>query len=381
MNYKDKFTLDGRVKPVAGVTRAKVQHVQKLVEAALKGSHSAVGTLKESLTTSDAIFNFAHVVQLNLLPQYDEAERTWRLIAGTRGASDFRPQALYSILGQWQDGVLGDGTPRHVAPVIPEGVAYPYAYMAGEESQNARIQKRGFKTDFTMESFVNDTVGFIQALPGEMLQVALDTEEYEVYSALLNGAGTDQQLDAGTIPDGTSVPANASLDRAALILAKSQLANREINGRKIRVTGGYNLIVPVGQTDYVQFILNNVSLSRINQGDLRFEVTGYNPLGDLTIVESEYVTGTQWYLVPKPGATRRPTLERLSLIGHEAPELRVENATGNYIGGGQVSPFEGSFDNDSATFRLRTFGTGVLWTPDQVVWSTGAGGPSTPPTA
>ena len=372
--YKDWYTLDGRLRPAPGVTRRKVEAVRDLVEKALTGSHTAIGTLKEAITTSDLSLSLAHLVNINVLPQYDEAPRIWSQVAGSRSVSDFRPAVLYSLVGQWNDGVLGDGDPRHVAPTVPEGAPYPYAVLTGEETTSAGVKKRGFATRFTFEAFINDALGFIKALPDEMLQVALDTEEYEVFSAVTGGVGAGQQLIGGTVPDGTIVPANGSLTRAALIQAKAELAAREINGRKIAVTGGYNLLVPVGQGDYAQFVINNLSLTGLTDGALTIGVTGYNPLSVVTPLETEYVTGTAWYLVPKPGATRRPTIDRLSLIGHEAPELRVQNLTGSYVGGGAVSPFEGDFDTDSASFRIREIGGAALWTPDQVIYSTGAGG-------
>lgn len=370
--FKDWFTLDGRLTPPAGVTKRKVEAVRELVEKALRGNRIAAGTLQEAVTTSDASLNLAYLVNLNVLPQYDEAPRVWNQIAGTRSVSDFRPAVLYSLVGQWEDGVLGDGSPRHVAPTVPEGAPYPYSVMAGEESASAGVQKRGFKTAFTFEAFINDAIGFLRNLPNEMLQVALDTEEYEVFTALINGVDADQQLDAGTNPDGTQVPANAPLSREALIAAKYQVSQRTISGRPIQVTGGWKLVVPVGRKTYADFILN-MSLAQIQDGSLSFVATGYNPLSDITVIESEYVTGDAWYLVPVPGATRRPVLERLQLIGHEAPELRVQNLTGNYVSGGAVSPFEGDFDTDSAEFRIRLIGNGTLWTKDAVVWSDGSG--------
>lgn len=372
-DYKDLFTLDGRVKPVAGVSKKKVEHIKGLVEQALRGSRSAAGTLVEAVTTSDAAFNLAHLVNVNFLPQYDEAPRTWNEIAGVRPVADFRPAVLYGIQNTWVDGVLGTGTPAHIAPVIPEGTAYPESTLAGEESQIGGIQKRGFRTSFTFEAFINDAIGWLQALPGEMLQVALDTEEYEVYSALLGSVTVDQQLDAGTNPDGTQVPANSPLTREALIQAVTQLSSRTVNGRVVRYNGGFNLIVPVGQRLNAEFIINTLALTSIADGDLTFSVNGYNPLSNISVIETEYVTGTQWFVMPKKGTTRRPVLERLQLIGHETPELRVQNLTGSYVGGGAVSPFEGSFDADEAAFRVRLFGRGINWSPDAVLYSLGNG--------
>jgi hypothetical protein len=207
-----------------------------------------------------------------------------------------------------------------------------------------------------------------------MKLIALDTDEWEVFNALITGVGDDQQLIGGTIPDGlTEVLPNAPFSREALIRAIMELSEREINDRKVVVSGGYKLIVPSGNEVYVNFILNTLTLDSIQNGAATFSLNGYNPLAGITVVPSEFVSGNAWYLIPNANAARRPILELLRLVGHEQPELRVEGNTGTYVGAGAISPFEGSFDNDTADFRLRMFSKGVLWTPDLVIWSDGSG--------
>jgi hypothetical protein len=374
--YKDPFTLDGRVKVVQGVTEAKAAAAAELIERTMQGDRLAKGTLEEAMVSTDAVFNVAHVAQLNVLADFAEEERKWNQIATTRSVPDFRPATLYSIRPDWSaGGVLGDGEPRWVAPRVPEGTGYPYAYMEQEVSQDqGGIRKRGFKTGFTFEAFINDSIGFLQALPESMRQIALDTEEYEVFSALITGVGTGQDLAGGLIPDGTTtVVPNAPFSREALIRAIIELSEREINGRKVVVSGGYKLLIPTGQRLWVEYILNNVAISGYDSGSFNFTINGYNPLSDITVIESEFIPADSWYLMPNQNAARRPILELLTLVGHELPELRVQGNTGSYVGGGAVSPFEGSFDNDSADFRLRLFTKGQLWTPDLVVWSDGSG--------
>ncbi len=373
--YKNPFTLDGRLKVVQGVTEAKAAAAAELLERTMQGDRLAKGTLEEAMVSTDAIFNVAHVASINALADFAEEERKWNLIAGTRPVSDFRPATLYSIRPDWSaGGVLGDGEPRWVAPRVPEGTGYPYAYMEQEVSQDTGgIRKRGFKTGFTFEAFINDSVGFLQALPESMRQIALDTEEYEVFSALVEGLTASQQVDGGIIPDGlTTVLPNPKFSRAALIRAIIELGEREINGRKVVVSGGYKLLIPAGQSVWVNYVLNNVALSGITDGAATFTINGYNPLSDIEVIESEFIPADSWYLMPNANAARRPILELLQLTGHELPELRVQGNTGSYVGGGAVSPFEGSFDNDSADFRLRLFTKGQLWTPDLVIWSDGS---------
>lgn len=380
--YKNPLTLDGKIKLDPRVTEAKVKAVKELAEATMSGNRQAKGILEESITTSDAIYNYAALVNANVLPEFDETPNTWDTLASVRLVSDFRAPTLYSILPEYQPGVVGSGTPRGVLPVIPEAAAYPYATLEEETSTVGGIRKHGLKAGFTMEAWLNDSVGALQAIPDSFRRLARDTDEAEVYTALVQGTTAASDLAGGEVPTGATVAANAPLSRDALIRAIIELSERQIKGRYVRITGGYNLIVPRGQGVFANFILNQ-TLGQLRNTDGGTEYIydlngGYNPLGNINVIESEYIvsTGTDvpWYLIPQNGATGgRPVLELLRLTGHELPELRVNNATGVYVGGGAISPFEGSFDNDAADFRIRTFARGILWSPELVVFSDGSG--------
>src|SRR5690606_36028328 len=95
--------------------------------------------------------------------------------------------------------------------------------------------------------------------------------------------------------------------------------------------------------------------------------------GAITVVESEYVTGTAWYVVPKPGGLRRPVLELGRLRGNEAPRLFVKSDTANPVGNSSVSPFLGGFDNSAVDIKIRYPLTGLNWFPDLIGWSEGDG--------
>lgn len=373
--YKDKFTLDGRLRPGGPVTARKVEAVKNLLEAHKRGDLVAGARLQEALTTSDAIFNLAYLANLNFLPNYDEAERNWRSVAGTRTVPDLKPVTLYSLSRNWTDGDGGSEvlSANGAAPVIPEGTAYPYAYISGEVAQGAGVVKRGFKTDWTLEARINDGLRALDELPSAMLEVALDTEEADVWGALTTQVGGSSALDGGLVPTGATVLPNAPFSRDALIRAIIELSERTVNGRRVQVRGGYNVVVPVGQGVFAQFVLNQ-TFAEVKDGNFVLNIEGYNPLAGVSVVESEWVTGNNWYLLPKPGATRRPVLERLSLRGFEAPQLFVDNHTGNFVGGASVSPFEGSFAADVITLKLRQFGGGIVWDSGAaVIHSNGTG--------
>lgn len=385
MEFKDKFTLDGRAVPGPGVSPIKVRAVQKLFEAGLRGDRVAAAQFTESITTSDAMFNAVYLSQIQVLQQFDELPRTWTQIADVRVLPDFRPAVLQGLFGgfvglQREGTAAGNGqeNPEGISPVVAELERYPYAVIGENEAAYGQLKKHGFKVGWSFEAQINDAIGFFAALPGEMLRVALDTEEWAVYRALIDGTQASSQLAGGTLYDGgAAVTANSVLTRRAVLRAIYELQNRTVNGNRVQVSGGYNVIVPVGQGDAARFELAQRIVTELpgSSGGYVMSVTDQPGavLNSVTVVESQYVTGTNWYLLPKPGAVRRPVLELGRLRGHESPELRIENAQGTFIGGGAPSPFEGSFYNDAIDIRLRQFLTGILWDDTFVVWSTGVG--------
>lgn len=373
-DYKDQFTLDGRIKPANHlVTRAKVTEADKLLSAAFRGDKIAAGKLQEVHSTSDLKFNMAHLITSVALPQFDASERTWSQVAGVRTVPDFGPVRLMSIFGQLTGaGVAegpGNGTLSGGLPVVPEATSYPYVTVTGQEAFYSKLQKLGAKFGFTWESNVNDIVGFFEQIPGELVQLALDTEEREVYEALING--TTAELASQTLPDGTVTVANDVISPEAIWAAIIQLQNVEVNGRKVGRASGYNVVVPAGTAEFIQWKLNQTIIA-IQDGSITFGPGDRSALNGVTIVESTWVTGTDWYVLPKPGAIRRPVLELLRLRGYESPELRIHGDTGSYVGGSAVSPFEGNFDNDTIDYRIRYVAGGVLWSSAYSVKSDGS---------
>lgn len=366
--YKDKYTLDGRITPGLGVSKAKVLAAKALLESGIRGNRVDAAIFAEQFTASDLQFNVAYLTTLNFIPQFDEAERTWSKIAGTRVVPDFNPVKLYSLFGD----LNGPGIGAHgEAVTVPEAGLYPKVTITGREAFQAKIAKKGFSFDYTWEARVNDGVGFFDGLPAEMLKVALATEESEVYDALLT-TGSNRALVGGTLPDDTVVLPNAKLTPAAIWQAIRELSLRQVHGRTIGRASGYNVLVPIGVKDFIQFQLNRTILS-IQDGAVTYTGGDQGALAGIEIIETDRLTGNEWYILPKPGTVARPVLELARLRGYETPELRVENQAGNYLGGGAVSPFEGSFTNDSVGIRFRYVAGGVLWDDIFVLKSNGSG--------
>lgn len=376
--YKDILTLDGKIRSAQpGVTKRKIEAVADLISGAMQGDPVKAGMLQEVMTTSDAPFSAAHLVQSEFLPQFEKAERDWQKVAGVRTVADFRPATLVSIFGDLTGpGVReGGGAAR-----VDEAAPYPYVTVAGKEAFYSRLAKTGAKFGITFETRVNDPAGLWERMPQELLELALDTENVEVWDALKTGVanlGGAADMTGGTLPDGTVVPANAPVTPNAIWQAIMELSNRTVNGRKVGRLSGYNVIVPTGLAPFIEFQLSQTIIA-IQDGNVTFGPGDRSVFGGITIVESDQIGLTnpnEWYVLPKPGAYRRPVLELLRLRGYETPELRVNNATGTYLGGGAVAPFEGSFDNDTLDMRLRYVVGGAFWDSgaEAVLYSDGSG--------
>lgn len=363
IEYQDTFTLDGRVPAPRGVTEEHVRRVESLIADARRGSRVSEATLVEAITSGDLAAATSHFINLITIPQLDEIERDWRPIAGVREVPDFRPAVLYSMFGSLSGaGVDANGA----ASRVPEGTPYPMVTVTGVESAYSKIAKRGFRADWTFEAMVNDPIGYLEQIPGEMTQVTLDTEWAEVGEALVAG-GTP--LAANTLADGTAVVANAAISANAILAAIYQMSLVQINGtkRKVGTLSGYTVVVPVGKKMQVDWMLQQAQniiqvVPASGTGGNVYSGPANAILGSVTVVEHEAITGTAWRILPRPGSFRRPVLDLLRLRGYATPQIRYRNDGDDF-----------SYDADTASFRYRYVTGGAAWSAEVIIVSTGAG--------
>lgn len=373
-NYEDQFTLDGLLKPQPGVTVAKVQEAKKLFEGAQRGGYMAEARLKELFSSTDLSFSLAHLLNIDMIPQLPgETEKSIEGLAGQRTVRDFNPIVLRSLIGR--DGVEGAGVDENgAAAVVPEGTQYPLVTVkSDEESFYQKLSKRGFRFDLTFESIINDLVGELEGLPAEFLKTTVKTYYAEIFDALEQAP---VGLEGVVLPNETTTIPNARVSGEAIVAAAVAIENREINGNAIGELGSYNVIVPKGRKRFLEHDIAQMGrVIDVQDGALRVapDTTVLDLFPNITIIESDRVKGTEWYMYPKPGTTTRPVLERLSLRGYENPEIRVRNDQGFYPGGGQVGIWQGGFTADTASYRYRLITGAVLWDPTYVARSSGTG--------
>ena len=374
------LSMDGRLAVHPFVTEQKIDKMSTLIEQATRGGRLAKAELAESLSTSDAAFSLAHLMNIRNLPEYDKAPREWTKIAQPFEVDNFKDATFYSLRANFSNLEHGKGNKGHqVSPVVAEGDTYQYAYGYEEESLKTAIEKRGFKFGVTLEDIINDVTGQIRQIPGDMLQIALDTDEFLVFDRLQNGVTAASQLQGGTLPNGSVVKKNAKFSGDALRQALAERSQRKVNGRYVVSPSSNYLVVAPGRRQFIEWEMNQ-SLIRIDKDQTDatyvYQARDTDPFREITgIIESEWITDPDaWYVVPAAGSTRRPSLLKLNLAGRTAPEVLVNNFTGQLIAGGNgSSPFDlCHFDNDTTDLKLRQFTNSALLTEDSIVWSNGS---------
>lgn len=377
------LTAGGRLSVSPFVSERKVGALSEMIKGAKLGGYAgdrARTDLAESLSTSDAPHSFTHLVNLRNLPLYDEVEPDLGPITTQETVPDFRPatfQALRANFANLENGKDNDG--KRIAPKVAELDTYQYAFGYTQESTDIAVEKRGFKVGWSLERGVNDPFGLVQRFPADMLKVGVKTDHYVVIRALINGVTSASALVAGKdFITGEAVPAKSAATAAALRVAIRQINNRkDAEGNRVPTPARFRLVVAQGAADSINWALGVArGLYSVQDGLITYRPQGTpaDPLGRITgVIESEFITGNAWYLVPETGTTDRPALIRVGLAGYTAPEVYVSNFNGAPLAGGSSSnPFQAySFDNDSVDLKFRQFTNAGLFSEDAIVWSDG----------
>jgi len=175
------LSCDGRLEVHPFVTENKIGAMGQMIEAASRGGYAAEMAsvqLKETLSRSDAAFSLAHLINIRNLPEYDKAPREWTKIASVETVDDFEPTTFQRLVPNMDQLKFGKGNKgvAGVSPKVAELDTYQYAYGYSEESVKAAIEKRGFKWGISLEKMIGDVRREIRRIPGDMLDIALDTD-------------------------------------------------------------------------------------------------------------------------------------------------------------------------------------------------------------
>lgn len=324
----------------------RILEARRLFQRVLDGDIRAKADLMETMTRSDFPYLLGAAYGRELLQEYQSISPVWQQYATRTTVSDFRPKKLVDLLGG-----------RSGLDKVGEGAEYP-ARKLTEAEYAFQVDKYGARLPLTWEMLVNDDLDAFRNAPQRLAQAARDTEDINTAKTLFNAAGTGLNTNFFKSANGNA-PASTALTTENLEAALTDIQTRkDSEGRPIVVTAGV-LMVPPSLEMTARRILEASEIRRTSGSTTVIERN--HLAGRLTLVVNPWLPvvasgfnkiGGTWFVLPNP-ASGRPAVVSAFLRGHETPDLRVKADTGSQVGGGSISPEDGSFDDDSIQYRVR----------------------------
>jgi hypothetical protein len=317
----------------------RMLEVAEIKDAALSGNDRAVLYIKESMSTSDFPLLLADVASREVAQTYEAIQPLWPRIAARTTVPDFKSHKVIDFLGG-----------QAVLPLVPE--LDEYKMRAYTESQfGFSVSKRGAGFSWSWELGIMDNLRAMDRVPGSLAVAARRTEDYVVTSAIVD-------TDFAGPASGWGTPLTTPLTAANLQSALQTLSVRtDTDGFPIMLDAPILMVPPaLAQT---AFNIVNTTERRITVSgtEARVEGNGLQSTPEVVVnpflvLDTDAKSPTTWYLFPGPNSAR-PAIYAAFLQGYETPDLRYQNDQGARPGGGAIGPAEGSFRNDSITYRER----------------------------
>lgn len=329
------------------VSEAEIVSTARLLQSAWQGNARVRHAVNEALTTSDLFVSATgEVFDRELLANYTEMPKQWDKFATRTTLRDFRPKKLIDLVA---------GTNKLAR--VPEHTNYPEATYKLSE-RDIRVHKTGEQFGYTFEMRVNDQLNELQRVPASWADKAARTEDFAALEQLANpltGAPNTDFFNATNENVGT-----LALDATNLQTVITTLrTKRDEEDGDLLYPGPLQLVVGPAQEFTARRILNTQEIRTTVGGVQTIES---NPFSGIQLTVLDNLPGDAWFVLPLPSAAR-PAFYVGFLIGHEAPEMRVKRDQGSRIGGGDIAPDEGSFDDDTVYFRVRHIVGGAAGDP------------------
>lgn len=328
-----------------------------LLEAAMTGQWGAEVRLAEAFSTSDFKLAAFASIDTETLRRYRAQEPVWQQYCDQTLVNDFRPKRLRSSNEDF------DAYDR-----VPEATEYPIGDKTNDAIYGIQVFKHGRRKAITWEAWKNnEAVDELGNLPDKLSRAAINTESLNAVGNLLaidplTKRASDVNKSFFKNANGNA-PTNAPFTRANVEAAITGMATRKdpVSGRTITRPDVVVVIPKALESAAIGiFSPQTVRVETTDAQGVKTTTEQTNPLAGTTWVVEPMLdwvnthakAATTWFVVPKPGGPR-PALWTAKLRGYEAPDLRVKADAGQRIGGGAISPLEGSFEIDDIQFRGR----------------------------
>ena len=301
--------------------------------------------LKEVLTTSDFPLLFADTLDRMLVDAYVNWPAEWKNYVKLSTVADFRVADRYK----------GDLGSAFLPQVLEKGEYLPLDL--DETAYNIQALKYGAQIDFSWENFIMDDLGMFNDVPKELGQLALNTEYRLVTNAYANAAAWASAFGVAAYTGTDVLSLQSLIDGIQVMMTRTDPAGAP------KMFNPKYLVVPP-QLSFEALRLLSPTNQWIYATQPAAAVGPYpmgttNPIANLGIqvVVNPWLAivganaATAWYLFADPAGGCG--LEAAHLRGHESPELYMKSPDSVRVGGGPVSPYEGTFIDDDVVFKVR----------------------------
>ena len=352
------------------VSESLLDRANDFLEAGFSGRKSRFD-LAEAFSTSDFTLAMFSAIDTRLMAEYEALPSVWRQYTDVTSVPDFRPVRL---LDRW--------TNQFGLKVVPELTEYPTAAGQQHEVNWISVAKYGLRDAWSWESSISNTLfDEIEQSPAKYARAARETEAINALSNLLNvdpltntanGVNTDFFKAAnGNAPDARPLTAE-NLDAVL-----DELAQRKPKRKgRISVAPQFLVLIPralQGQANRIQALreIRRTAGGTTEVFDNYLQTVRFVVDPTLDVLNTNAKAKSTWFVLPVTGS-RRPASFAAFLRGYESPDMRYKADTGQRIGGGAISPLEGSFDIDDIQTRVRHILGHQTGDPTYTYVSTGA---------
>ena len=321
-----------------------------------------VQQIREAMTTSDFPFLFGDALDRQMLAAYQAPlgpEYEWRDYCRIGTVPDFRTVKRFSFTGL-------------TARLTKVGQKEEYPESARDEAKyEYAISKFGRKADIAWEAFIDDDLGAFRDIPAAFATAAKNTDFYE-FSALWVANAT--LFSAGHSNKGTGVLNEANLGLAI----QAMRSQKDPSGSPILIQPRYLVVGPSKEIAARKLLQSLVLTYAGGAGASPSAYPTANVVAQLGLVLKinpwiEIIDATNgatsWYLFADKANVA--AVEMGFLRGYEDPQIFMKAANALRIGGGEVSPFDGDFDDDDIWYKLRHCNGGATLDYRGAYWSDG----------
>jgi hypothetical protein len=366
------FKLDSGERVIRG--RNDPAYLRRVAECArllssVYGGSAPAWHLQEAMTTSDFPLLFGDVMYRQMMGNYQTMTPLYPAYMDIKEVNDFRTLHMYSIEG----GMARLGGP------LKEYEPYPETTFT-EGTQTISVAKYGRRYGISFEMLINDDRNAFQTRPALMAAGARFSEEYLALQQIFDANGPHASF--FTSGNTNIVTSNAVFGLVGLQTAFTQLAKKvNTDGMPIVIEAATLLVGPALEVP-ARNLLNGTEL-RIQQADGTTQLYTQNWMSNRlklvvnplipSIVTAGTVADTAWVLIANNTPMNRPAFRFAFMRGRRDPQLFVKEPNAQMLGGGEISPMEGSFDSDSIDYKVRhIFGAGQ-GDPNLAIASKGTG--------